>query len=70
MITIVSVLIDNNTRPIDSDSAILLSMGYRWLRYDEGRLKQARCVQRWDSVDLSALPFPHTQTGAKEYGTS
>jgi hypothetical protein len=29
MITIVSVLIVNNNRPIDSDSAILLSMGYR-----------------------------------------
>jgi hypothetical protein len=29
MITIVSVLIVNNDRPIDSDSAILLSMGYR-----------------------------------------
>jgi hypothetical protein len=30
MITIVSVLIGNNTRPIDLDSAILLSTGYRW----------------------------------------
>jgi hypothetical protein len=31
MITIVSVLIGSNTRPIDSDSAILLSMSYRSL---------------------------------------
>jgi hypothetical protein len=29
MITIVSVLIVNDNRPIDSDSVILLSMGYR-----------------------------------------
>jgi hypothetical protein len=29
MITIVSVLMVNDSRPIDSDSAILLSMGYR-----------------------------------------
>jgi hypothetical protein len=42
MITIVSVLISNNSRPIDSDSAILLSWVIVRLRYDEGRLKQAR----------------------------
>jgi hypothetical protein len=37
----------------------ILPYSFRWvivcLRYVEGRLKQARSVERWDSVHLSAL---------------